>query len=239
MQVNQPVGRLAHGERTLTAQELFSGLDTVGVEAGLGLAHSAQEEFEWNPGGEFDECGLGDVGMCGVGAERDPLEHGRDRGRRVDADRCGLQGGRDVRMLRRDPFAAEAATLGGGGADGDELRGIAAGRPGRRRDQPHRVVEALRLREPDVAELGPRASRHLGGDPGQQHVGITAHPRDQVGDLTRPASLICSTSTCVVPGDRTERRKRIGPRRTAALSRSRSSGCAGGRVPCFDPAPTH
>jgi len=111
-------------------------------------------------------------------------------------------------------LTAERLPLGRGSADADQLRRVAAGRPGRRCDEPHRTVEALRLRKPDLAELGPRASRHLGGDPCEHHLGIAAHPRQQVGDLhqARVAHLL-ELDLCR-SGDRTERRERIGPRGT-------------------------
>ncbi len=75
-------------------------------------------------------------------------------------------------------------------------------------------MEALRLREPGVAELRARAFRDLGGHPGQQRVGIAAHPREQIGDAHEPGVAHLLDLDLHPARDHPERRQRLSPRHT-------------------------
>ena len=143
-------------------------------------------------------------------------------------------GGCDVRMPRGEALTAECLALRGNGADGDQPLRVAARCSGGRGDESRRVVKPLRLRQPDVAELGPGSLRHLGGDPGENGVDVAPDPRERIGDLHEPGVAHLFHFELRVAMDSAPRRHRARPRlaqrRDISLERGerpRSGVCVG------------
>ena len=176
--------------------------------------------------------------LLALGPHRRPVEHRGDRGCRLDADRRGLHGGCDVRMPRGEALATEGLALRGDGADGDQPQRVGARCSGGRGDESRRVVESLRLRQPDIAELGPGSLRHLGGDPGEHGVDVAPDLRERIGDLHEPGVAHLLHFDLRGPTDSAPRRHRARPRlaqrRDVALERGAAPaaraafGCGGG-----------
>ena len=251
VQVHHAAAVFAHRQRTLHAELVFAGLDSVGVEPCLRLANSANERLERHLRCQFDERCFDDVDPARLGPRRRPVEHRGDRGCRLDADLRSLHGSCDVRMPRGEALAAEGLALRGDGADGDQPQRVGARCSGGRGDESRRVVESLRLRQSDIAELGPGSFRHLGGDPGENGVDVAPDLRERIGDLHEPGVAHLFHFDLRGATDSAPRRHRARPRlaqrRDIALERGaaraaravRAPAAAMGAVPCFDPAPTH
>ena len=89
-------------------------------------------------------------------------------------------------VSRGHPLAPERLSLGRGRAHRDQLGRIAERCSGRRRDEPHGVVEPLRPGEVGFAEPRAGALRHLGRGSRQQRIGITSNAGQRVGDCDQP-----------------------------------------------------
>ena len=242
MQVHHAVAVLAHRQRTLHAELVFAGLDSVGVEPCLGLANSAHEGLERHLRCQFDERGLDDVDPARLGARADArssIEVIADAASMPifaasqAAATCGCRDG-----SRSPPKVWRCAVTVPTAISRAASRASAAGRRG---DQSRRVVEPLRLRQPDVAELGPGSLRHPRRRPGRARASMSRRTRASAS-VTRmsPGSLICSTSTCASPVD-TRPTPASSPPTPPAARRdpARAVRAVAGCVPCFDPAPTH